>query len=466
MNKDLFGKKLNVVNIGLESFASDLRFQNVEVTHVRWQPPAGGDLKLLKDLEKLDTAVVEKANKRALENILNSRPKLVDIRPAIEVIPGMKKNMLLHAGPPITWQRMCGPVRGAMMGALVYENIASTSEEAEKMLMSGEIKFSPCHDHNAVGPMAGVVSASMPVFVVENYVSNKKSFCTMNEGLGNVLRFGAYSDEVIEKLKWMEGTLFPSLKTAILDCGGVDLINIISQALHMGDECHNRNAAATSLFIRQITPHLISTCDRTVLRKVFEFMTGNNHFFLNISMAACKSIMDSAHGIKNSTIVTAMARNGTDFGIRVSGLGDEWFTAEALIPKGLYFSGFTEDDANPDLGDSSITETTGIGGFAMACAPAIVKFVGGSADDALNHTKEMGEITLSKSKSFTIPALNFEGTPTGIDVRKVLKSGVAPFINTGIAHKQPGIGQIGAGIVRAPMECFTKAAKAMVLKLS
>ena len=390
---------------------------------------------------------------------------LVDLKPAGKAIPRMKKSTILQAGPPVEWQRTCGPLRGAVYGALMYEELAESPEEAEELIKNDEIMFAPCHEHNSVGPMAGVISASMPVFVVENKENGNFSYANMNEGLGKVLRFGAYSKDVIRHLKWMEKELGPSLELAIKRSDGINLKTIISQALHMGDECHNRNVAATSLFERKIMPHLIeANLEAKVTSRIVKFLVENDHFFLNLSMAACKAMMDVSHGIKNCTLVTAMSRNGTEFGIKVSGLGDNWFTAPAPTAKGLYFPGYGPADANPDLGDSSITETRGIGGFAMAAAPAIVKFVGGTAADAMSYTKEMMDITVSKDYSFTIPSLNFEGVPLGIDVVRVLETGISPIINTGIAHKKPGIGQIGAGIVRAPMECFKKALKALVEK--
>ncbi len=407
---------------------------------------------------------IREANEVAVERLLNSKPTLVGIGRAIEVIPGMDTDTILHAGPPISWDKMCGPMKGAIAGALIYEGRAESYKDAVKLAESGEIKFEPCHHHSAVGPMAGIVSPSMPVFIIENETYGNRAFCTMNEGLGKVLRFGAYSEDVIERLKWMEETLYPALKEA-LKIAKIDLKRIIAKALHMGDECHNRNIAATSLFLSEIVPLLLcTTLEKNVINDVVRFIKGNPHFFLNISMPACKSMADQMVGIEYSTIVTAMARNGVEFGVRISGLGDEWFTAPAPMPKGLYFPGYSEKDANPDLGDSTITETAGLGGFAMAAAPAIVQFTGGSPKDALNATREMREITVTENPSFSIPMLDFRGTPTGIDLLKVVETGVTPRINTGIAHKKPGIGQIGAGLVRAPMECFKKAIKRYVEK--
>jgi uncharacterized protein DUF1116 len=346
-----------------------------------------------------------------------------------------------------------------VMGALVYEGIADTEEEAEKIVASGGIEFSPCHHHNAVGPMAGIFSPSMPVFIIENKTYGNKAYCTLNEGLGKVLRYGGMGPDVYERLKWMEKELYPTLKRAIDSMpDGIDLKALIAQAMHMGDECHNRNRAATSLFLRAIGPALARTNeDNEMLAKVIEFIDKNDHFFLNLSMPAGKAALEPAEGVEGSTILTVMARNGTDFGIRLSSMPDTWFTALAGDVEGLYFPGFTAEDANPDIGDSTVTETAGYGGFAMAAAPAITQFVGGTPDMAVGATLEMYEINFSEHEGFTIPVLNFRGTPLGIDVRRVMETGILPKINTGISHKEPGIGGIGAGILRAPEKCFQDA---------
>ena len=406
---------------------------------------------------------IEAANKKVMEIILNGQPTLLDIGIAEEVIPGMAKKTIFHAGPPIKWEKMSGPLRGAVIGALIYEGLAVDEKEATKLADSGEISYDPCHHHNTVGPMAGVVSASMPVWILQNKTYGNYSYCTLNEGLGKVLRYGAYSDEVIKRLKWMENLLAPLLKQALKLHGSIDLKTMITQALQMGDEGHNRNRAGTSLLIRELAPYIIQTkFSEKEKIEVLKFIDSNDHFFLNLTMPACKCTMDAAKNIEFSTIVTVMARNGTEFGIRVSGLGDRWFTGPAGIVDGLLFPGYTTEDANPDIGDSVIAETAGIGGFAMAAAPAIVQFVGGTAKDAVNLTLKMYEITAAENNIYKIPALDFRGTPTGIDIRKVVETGILPSINTGIAHKDPGVGQVGAGLVKPPMNCFEDALQAFV----
>ncbi len=409
---------------------------------------------------------VEMANQEAIGRMTSANPVLADVQRAGDVIPGMEKNLILHAGPPVKWEDMCGPVKGAVMGALMYEGMAESVEDAQKLASSGKIRYAPCHHHSAVGPMAGVVSSSMYVFVMKNTVHGNTAYCTLNEGLGKVLRFGAYSPDVIKKLKWMESVLGPALQGAVrMKSDGISIKSITAQALMMGDECHNRNVAGTSLFLRQITPLLLSgDCDRETVQSVFEFISGNDHFFLNLSMAACKTITDTIHDLEGCSVMSAMARNGTEIGIRIAGLGDRWFTAPAGEPKGLYFSGYSAKDACRDLGDSTISETAGIGGFAMASAPAIVKFVGGSPGDAVKYTHQMGEISFGRHRDYQMPPLDFLGTPLGVDIRKVVETGLTPIINTGIAHKDPGIGQVGAGILYAPMSIFEEALKAFAEK--
>lgn len=402
---------------------------------------------------------IDTANQTAVERMMSARPILKGVATARDAIPGMKDNLFLHAGPPIAWARMSGPLRGAMIGAMLFEGLAESETEAAAMVERGEVEFDSCHHHGAVGPMAGVISASMKVYVVENVEHGNQSFSNLNEGYGKVLRYGAYSEEVLKKLRWMNNVLGSALADALAQSNGIDLRALIAEALHMGDEGHNRNKAGSLIYLKLISPLIARVVkDEAVESEVLQFIGDNALSVLNPVMAACKAMTDAAHGIEGSTIVTTMARNGTDFGIRVSGLGEkEWFTAPAEIPVGLFFSGFTQEDANPDIGDSAITETAGIGGFAMATAPAIVTFVGGTPKDAMNATLEMYEITFAESKFFTMPALDFRGTPTGIDLRKVVELGITPRINTGIAHKNAGVGQVGAGLVRPPLKIFEDA---------
>ena len=452
-----------IINVGADLFADALEAQGVAVTRVAWRPPAGDQHALM---QLLADPAVDAANQQAVERMLAAQPVIIDVQPARAVIPAFAQRTLLHAGPPIAWERMCGPMRGAIIGACLYEGWASSEEEASALAASGALAFEPCHHYHAVGPMAGIISPSMPVFVVEDRTYGSRTYATMNEGLGKVLRYGAYAPDVIERLRWIQDVLGPALGRAARALDGIDARAIMAQALQMGDECHNRNKAATSLFVRQVAPALVETSDsRAETAAILRFIAGNDHFHLNPSMAAAKAITLAGANIPRSSVVVTMARNGVDFGIRVSGLGDRWFVGPAQYIQGLYFAGFGQDDANPDIGDSAITETCGIGAFAMAGAPAIVQFIGGVPADALRYTRAMYEITVTRNPQFSLPPLDFQGTPTGIDIRQVCRLNMPPVINTGIAHRLPGVGQVGAGIVHPPMECFEDAMKALAMTI-
>ena len=408
----------------------------------------------------MEPRAIDEANERVCEIFQQGTPVLVDVAPLHELLSGTDRRLLRHAGPPIAWEAMGGPMRGAVLGALVYEGLAASLEEAEALAGSGAVRFEPNHHAGGVGPMAGITSWSMPVFVVKNTTFGNLAYCTINEGIGRAMRFGANDEAVIERLRWMERVLGPALRQAVRAAGGIDLRVLMARALAMGDEMHQRNAAATALFAQTVAPHLVRSWSgpRDALGQVMDFLATNDQFFLNLAMAAAKAIADPARGVVPSTVVTAMARNGQDFGIRVAALGDRWFTAPVHQPEGLYFAGFSAADAHPDIGDSAIVETIGLGGFAMAASPAVARFVGvSSAARAVEYTRMMREITVTQSRHFLIPALDFAGTPLGIDVRRVVSTGILPVINTGIAHRQPGVGQVGAGVVYAPVGCFEQA---------
>jgi hypothetical protein len=456
----LLDQPLHAVAVGADLFADTLRAQGVPVEAVDWRPP----LDLLDGAlgRLLDDPAIEAANQAAVARLLAVRPALVDVRPAGEAIPGMTPRTLLHAGPPLAWDAMCGPMRGAIVGALIYEGLADTPDAAERLAASGEIEFAPCHERGAVGPMAGITSWTMPVCVGVDTAGSGTAWIAFNEGLGRALRYGANGPDVLDRLRWFRDVFGPMVGAALRAGQPVDLRRILAEAVQMGDECHNRNKAATSLFFREIAPRLVATgWPSDEVAAALAFIAGNDHFALNLSMVAGKLAGDAANGVAGSTVVTTMARNGTEFGIRVSGLGGRWFTGPCQTVDGLYFTGFGPEDANPDIGDSAITETTGLGGFAVAAAPAIVQFIGGTAADGLAHTQAMYEITVAEHEAYRIPILDFRGTPLGVDVRRVLRTGILPVINTGIAHREPGIGQVGAGVVHPPAEAFVAAGRAL-----
>jgi len=453
-----------VVSLGLDLFARTLQALDVPVVHLAWSPPAGGDPRLAALLERLETraADIERANAEALGRLTSGEPFVVDCRPAWEALE-LPERVLLHSGPPITFERMSAPVRAAVLCAVRYEGWAANDDAARTLVASGGVKLEPCHHWRAVGPMAGILTRSMPVFVVENRAHGNRAHVTINEGLGKVLRYGANDESVVARLRWLASEAGPLLGAALRRSGGIDLRALMAQALRMGDEMHQRNLAASALFVRTILPHAAHVADRHhALARLGEFLSNHDQFFLNLAMAAGKSMADPANGVPNSTLVTTLARNGTEFGIRVSGLGERWFTAPVETPVGLYLPGFGPEDANPDMGDSAIVETIGLGGGAMAASPAVARFLGaGGVSEAMAATAEAREICVGEHPIFRIPALDERGVPVGIDVRRVVETGVTPLINTGIAGKTAGVGQVGAGVVRAPLGCFTAALEAL-----
>ena len=469
---ELFTSKIHAINVGIEFFKDDIKKQNADAIHLEWKPPGGGKPEIIKALDSLENATleqkIEEANKLAVERIINSQPVLIGYDQAINVVPGMTKTTILHSGPPITWDRMCGAMRGAVTGAIVFEGLAKDIEEAEKVAASGEITFSPCHEHDCVGSMAGVTSASMFMHVVKNKTYGNIAYTNLSEQMAKILRMGANDESVITRLNWMRDVLGPMLRDAMKIAGEIDLRLMLAQALHMGDECHNRNNAGTSLLIQALTPYILETdFTKEQKREVFDFVASSDYFSGPTWMAMSKCALDAAHGIEYSTVVTTMARNGVDFGIRVSGMpGNTWFVGPAQKVVGPMFAGYKPEDSGLDIGDSAITETYGIGGFAMAAAPAIVALVGGTVDEAIGYSTKMKEITLGENPNVTIPLLNFQGVPTGIDIRQVVQTGILPIINTAIAHKDAGIGMIGAGITHPPMEAFEKALLALSEKIS
>lgn len=464
MSLDLPKQELAVVNVGAETFFDSLQNAGARSIHVNWKPPARGNEELCSILLALEDhrEEIDQANAMAIERVLNAQPVWIDVGPAGSVIPGFTPDTVLHSGPPVRWEDMCGPMKGAVAGALIFEGRASTAEEAWALAASGILNFSPCHHFNTVGPMSGVITASMPVIVVENKSNGNIAYSNFNsEKNRKALSFGAYDQDVQDILAWQRDIMAPILGQTIRRKGGLDLKSITARALHMGDEGHNRHVASTSILLREMLPTLARLdLAGNQLGQLADYMLHNDWFFLNFSMAACKAIMDAAHGVPYSTLVTAMARNGVESGIRISGLGTQWFTAPAPAVRGIMFPPFTEQDANPDMGDSTITETCGIGAFVMAAAPAMVKLVGGTVADAIGFTRSMAEITITKNKGYTIPALDFDGTPTGIDIRKVVDTWILPKINTGIANRKPGHGIAGAGITEIPAACFIEALRA------
>lgn len=404
---------------------------------------------------------IDRANQEAMEILLGSRPKWIDVKPAIEVVPGMKKNLILHAGPPISWDRMCSAQRKGVAGAAVFEGLAPTLEEAKALGERGGIEIGPCHEHATVGSMAGITSASMPVLVVVNEPYGNRAYINVHEGPArNRLTYGAFDEEVRRNLEWIRDVLGPVLAHAIDELGQLDIVSMIGRALTMGDECHNKSPAGTALFALQALPTIIeSDFAREEVANVARFLAETDHFFLHLAMAAGKASTDAMSSVRCSSIVTAIARNGVEVGIRLSGTGNSWFTGPAATIDGVYFSGYGPKDAEADMGDSAITETVGLGAFAMAASISMAYAVGGTAEDAVRYSESMVDITEARHPVFKVPILDYQGTPVGIDARKVVQTNVMPIIDTAIAHKDGG--EIGVGIARPPMECFTQALRAL-----
>ena len=411
--------------------------------------------------------LIEQANAKTLDIMRQGKPQLVDVAPAIDVLPGMKPNLILHSAPAIAFDDMCGPHRNGIVGAALWEGLASSEDEAIAKIRSGDILTAPCHHHAAVGAGAGITSASTPMLVVENSTFGNRAYSCISEGGGlRLLKWGYYDESVGKMLSWQAKVFAPVLKAALKASGPIDIRNIISRAVEMGDECHNRTIASTALFLRELYPHLLEVdLPRDDVRDSIRFLVQSEHFLLHAIMAAAKSMLVAAEGIEYSTVVTAMARNGVDFGIKVSGLGDQWFTAPANHVRGLFFRAeWNAEDATADLGDSAITETVGLGGFIQPSAPTVTQYVQGSVQQAIANTLEMGEICVGSNNDVRIPVMDFAPAPIGIDIRKVVQTGITPLIDTAITHKDGGL--IGAGEVRAPLACFEKALKAFGQKVT
>jgi hypothetical protein len=479
IDPELFRTPLQVVNLGIQDFANELRQQSVPVAEVDWRPPAGGNVELAELLKQLYGApkgfvpavasplplvdLIDSANREVIDRIVRSQPKVVDVAPAREAI-GLPPYTVLHAGPPISWERMCGPQKRGVLGAILFEGWASDLQAAEELVKSGRVTFGPSHEYDAVGPMTGIVSPSMPLLVVRNETFGNYGFSTFNEGRGNVLWFGVCNEGTLERLRWIRDTLGPAVKATIQRTGPIDVFDVDAQGLQMGDECHARSAACTATLIKTMAIGMLEAdLDSRTIASVIRFMGDNSHFFLNFTMAAVKATMDAAHGVPYSTIVTAISRNGEDCMVRVGGLGNRWTVAPVVkMDEALYYTGFSVADAAGDIGDSAIIETCGLGGMAIPAAPSMAVFVGGSLSDEVAAVRELRDITISSHPKFTLPTMGFERTPLGIDARRVVETRTTPFITTGVLHETSATaGQIGTGVAHIPVETFDQALVAL-----
>ena len=468
IDQELFQTELRVISAGVEEFAQALQQQSVPVMHLDWRPPADGNMEIVgilnaiysdqKLMERIDTA-----NQQVIQRIQESNPQIVDVSTASEAM-GLPEYTVAHAGPPISWERMAGPQKRAVMGAIQFEGWASSNEAAADLVSSGRVSLSPNHLYNAVGPMTGIISPSMPVLVARNETFGNYAFSTFNEGRGNTLWFGVFDKGTLERLHWIRDVLGPAMKAAIGQHGPIDVFDIVSQGLQMGDECHARHVACTSLLVKRLMSSMLDAgVDARAVASIIRFADENNHFFLNFTMSAVKATMDAAHGVPFSTIVTAMSRNGVDFMLRVSGLGNRW-TVSTMPPmeEAVYYTGYGVEEAAGDIGDSAIIETCGLGGMAIASAPTVAPFVGGRLADEIAAIEKMSIITLAKHNKFRMSPMDMENTPVGIDLRRVVETRIVPFITTGVLHEtSPTVGQIGTGVARAPIAIPDKALVAL-----
>lgn len=463
----LFAGNLKVISAGVSEFAEALQQQSIPVIALDWQPPAEGEPRLVDLLKHFygDRAMVERidaANRETLQRILDSNPQVVDVRPAQEAM-GLERT-ILHAGPPIAWERMCGPQKRGVLGAIQFEGWAGDATGAEALLKKGEVKLSPCHRYRAVGTMTGIISPSMPVLVVQNETFGNYSYATFNEGRGNTLWFGVYDEGTHKRLGWMRDELGPAVQTAIRRHGPLNIFDIVAQGLQMGDECHARSAACTALLVKKLMPSMLDAgVAPGVVAEIIRFMDNNNHFFLSFTIAGVKATMDAAHGVPYSTVVTAMARNGVDFMVRLGGLGHRWLVAPVSpMDEAVYYTGYSVEDAAGDIGDSAIIETCGLGGMAIAGAPTVAPFVGGSLADEIATVKTFQTIALGTHDKFRLPPMDSANTPLGLDLRKIVETRIVPFITTGVLHEtSPTVGQIGTGVARAPIQIFDQALLAL-----
>lgn len=456
-------QRITIVNVGLEGFYNELTEQGVPAIQVDWRPPAGGDTALIDKLSRLQRPEVEAANERTVARMKESRPLWVDVQPAGRAIPGMERNFLLHSGPPIEFGDMCDPQQRAVEAAAVFEGWVSDRKGLLAKLKTGDIKLRPNYEFGSVGAMCGVISPSMQVIVTENATFGNKSWSTFNEGKGNVIWMGTYDQGTIDRLRWMRDVLAPTLRAALATSEeGIDIFKIIAEGTLMGDEVHARSAACTLLLLRRLMPMLLEgKASRNVIAQIVDFIGQNNHSFLSLTLTACKAAADAAHGIPNSTVVTAMSRNGVNFALRVGGM-NRWFIAPtAPMDEAIYYSGYGPEDAAGDIGDSAIMETAGLGGMIIGAAPSISSFVGGSMHHSRRAMTDMRAICAGENPAFAPGAVDFTPAPLGVDIRKVVRMGYTPIIDTGVLHKASGVGQIGTGIARAPMDAFKQALLAM-----
>ena len=452
--------EVRAVNVGLDVFAEAVREQGGRAVDVEWRIPAGGKPRLVRALTRLlgpRAGSIDEANREVVRRLDRSAPALVGVGSAAAEVPGMGERTILHPGPPLEWEEFCDPLRRSVQAAVMAEGWAGTPEEAQALVDRGEADLQPANHHAASIPMASSLGPSAPVLIVEDREGGRRAYAGINQGPGKTPWFGVDSPEAVERLTFLRDAAAPILDAAIRAADPIDVFSFAAQGLQMGDDAHMRTQAASNLLIRHLLPHLAGTDDPR-RADVARFLAGNHLFFLNVVMAAARAATDWAAEVRGASIVTGMARNGTTFGIRVGALGDQWFVASAPpVEDSLFHGDFVPDDGAPDIGDSAILELVGLGGAAAAASPAVAAFVGGRMADAVARTEDMARICAGSSSRLKLPFLDYRGAPLGVDLRSVVELDIPPAINTGILHRSEGLGQVGAGVARAPIECFRDA---------
>ena len=458
--KALFKGKLKVINVGVKHFGDSLKAQGAAVTQVTWRPPAdkklSGLLRRVAGMEDI-RGRIEAANDKVLQSLLASEPYWVGMKPAEETIPGMKDHYILHSGPPIEWDRMCDTQKNGILGGVLHEKLAKTKDDALALVQKGEIEFHSANDFGAIGPGVGIVTPSMPVNICRDLKTGEEGYCIPFEGRDGLGAWGVYNEGVEENLQIIEKVFAPAVDGVLAKSGGINIKSIIARGLQMNDETHSRQTAQGLMLISEIVPLIIkSDLDRETMIQCVDMLVNTERWFHPLGMSSALSILKSVKNIEYSTIVTTMVANGVNTGIKISALGDQWFVAPAPALTGKYFSAkWGPEDALPYLGDSSVTEVVGLGGFAAAAAPSVLRLRGGSVRDAIRQSEEMKEICVGINHNYPIPLLEFTGPPIGIDIRKVVETGITPIIHGGIISKKGG--QLGAGMARVPMEVFIAA---------
>lgn len=456
----LLPKSVSVVNIGLPLFEDAVRGQGAPASGVDWRIPGGGVEEVVAALTRLlgpKSALIDKANAEVVSRLNSGVPMLKAVDRAGAVIPGMGDRTVLHCGPAIAWGDMCDPLQRSINAAVVAEGWAKDTASAARLVAAGEVNLRPANEHATVVPMATSIGPSAPVYVVENAIGGSVAFSSVNQGSGAVQWFGVDSDAAIERLRFVRDSVAPVLAGAIAGKGPIDVLALASQGVPMGDDVHMRVQATTNLFLRDLLPFLVRS-PHAAAPEVATFLSGNHLMFLNVAMAAAKSLVDSAMSVEHASIVTTMARNGVTYGIRLPGAAGKWFiTQSPPIQNALYYPGYGPETSAPDIGDSAVLELIGLGGAAAANSPAVAGFLGGRMSDAIAATRSMQRICFGQSTKFRLPILDNVGTPVGVDVRRVVELSITPAVNTGIIHATAGTGQVGAGVAWAPLQCFTDA---------